>query len=153
MRNTIRREFVAAVLVVGLLPAAADADEALELHRAVWAEAATTSYLYAYRKFCECHRDEPPQTFVEVSGGEVVDVYHVHADSDRRVPARDGSLSLYWTIPDLFALIEAAEARDVTFRADYDAELGYPLRVYIDYDAASVGEEIDVVLTAFEARD
>ena len=33
-------------------------------------------------------------------------------------------------------------------RASYDAALGYPREVYIDYDADFIGDELDVRLTA-----
>ncbi len=139
-----------AMLTVTLLGTPAFADEALEHHRALWAAAALDTYVYAYQKFCECHRDEPPATHVEVRDGSVTNVFHLHADSDRRVPAREGSLDLYWTVPQLFELIENAAARELTWRASYDAELGYPTRVFIDQDPGFVGEELDVRLTSFE---
>jgi hypothetical protein len=36
----------------------------------------------------------------------------------------------------------------VQVRASYDAGLGYPREVYIDYDADFIGDELDVRLTA-----
>ena len=35
--------------------------------------------------------------------------------------------------------------------AQYDAALGYPREVYIDYDADFIGDELDVRLTAVTA--
>lgn len=142
---------VVAALALGA-GAAAGADAELDARAAAWAENGPTSYRYAYQKFCECHREEPPVTWVEVVDGQVTDVYHVHANSDRRVPARDGSLDLYRTIPELFALAASADAQAVPYRIRYDSELGYPLHVYVDYDTAMVGEEIDIRLTDFIAR-
>ena len=109
-----------------------------------------TGYEYAYHKFCECHGESPPETVVTVSGARVVRVYHRHADSEREVPAREGSLEYYWTVDDLFDLIESAAARDATVRASYDMALGHPTRVYIDYDLALVGDEVDVRLTRLD---
>ena len=140
-------------LVLSLCGSAAVADEALEQNKSRWLAAGIDHYTYAYQKFCDCHRDEPPQTFVEVQADEVIEVFHLHDDSDRRVPAREGSLALYWTITDLFQLVETAEARGVSYRVSYDAATGRPTQVYIDYDPAAVGEEIDVRLTAFQAHD
>lgn len=132
----------------------ADADDTeLERYRTLWSASGHQNYVYAYQKYCECHRDEPPQTFVTVTSGGIDRVHHLHADSDREVPAREGSLDLYWTIDDLFSLIAAAEERGVSHRAAYDATLGHPTFVYIDYDPAAVGEEIDIRLTSFELTD
>ena len=128
-------------------------DAELNRHRALWAQAGSDNYSYGYEKYCACHRDTPPQTFVTVESGVVVRVYHVHDDSDRQVPAREGSLDLYWTIVDLFALVARAEERGVSYRARYDETLGYPNYVYIDYDTAAVGDELDIRLTAFELLD
>jgi len=121
--------------------------------QALWNDAAPVNYVYAYQKYCDCHRDTPPQTFVTVESGRIVRVYHRHADSEREVPAREGSLDLYWTVDDLFSLVKAAAERGVTYTAEYDEIVGYPTRIYIDYDPAAVGEEIDIRLTSFEIRD
>ena len=127
---------IAAFWTLSLLAArSAMADQALDHAIATWAASGPDSYVYSYQKYCECHRDRPPETFVAVGDNVVRDVYHVHPDSDRHVPARDGSLPLYWTVPDLFSLIRAAETSGVSYEAEYDATLGYPVRVYIDYDA------------------
>lgn len=116
-----------------------------------WRAAEVDDYVYAYRKFCECQRDQPPQTVVSVRDGRVVDVYHLHADSDRRVPARAGSLDYYWTIDELFDLIRSAAERGAEVRAEFDPELGYPTEVYVDYTPEVIGDEIDIRLTDWQA--
>jgi hypothetical protein len=129
----------------------AAADE-LQASWARWKAAGVASYEYGYNKFCECHRDTPPETVVVVAEGAVERVYHLYGDSASEVPAREGSTDLYWTIEDLFRLIEGALERNATVRARYDAALGYPNAVYVDYDANFVGDEIDVRLTRLSAR-
>ena len=141
---------VAGVLWLG---SASGQDAELARSQALWTTAAHENYVYAYQKYCECHRDVPPQTFVTVAAGRIERVYHVHADSDREVPAREGSLDLYWTIDDLLALIATAAERGVAYRAAYDETLGYPTLVYIDYDPAAIGEEIDIRLTSLKITD
>jgi len=123
----------------------------LEASRARWSQAGVTAYRYGYNKFCECHREAPPETIVTVAQGRVVSVHHKHADSDREVPARDGSLDYYWTVDDLFALLESGLARGALVRASFNAELGYPEHVYVDYDPALVGDEVDVRLTFLQS--
>jgi hypothetical protein len=141
------------VLAAWLAAPALGADDAdVHAHWMRWKAAGPSSYEYGYNKYCECHRDTPPETVVTVDAGSVTRVYHKYADSAREVPAREGSLDLYWTIDDLFTLIEAATAHAATVRVRYDETLGYPTAVFIDYDAALIGEELDVRLTRFSAR-
>lgn len=145
---------LAMLLAAALQPAAGRAGTGeLAASRARWEAAKLHSYEYAYRKFCECHREEPPETVVGVSDGEIARVYHLHEGSAREVPAREGSLDLYWTVDDLFALIESASERGAVVRASYDDALGYPTAVYVDYDADFIGDEIDVRLTRLESRE
>lgn len=132
--------------------AGAAAAEELRASWARWTAAGISSYEYGYNKYCDCHRDTPPETVVVVAAGAVERVYHLYAGSPREVPARDGSTDLYWTIEDLFRLIEGALERDATVRARYDAALGYPTAVFVDYDANLIGDEIDVRLTRLERR-
>jgi Family of unknown function (DUF6174) len=123
------------------------AHAALEDSRGQWEAAGIRDYEYRYQKYCDCHRDLPPETVVDVRDGRVSRVYHLHADSDREVPARDGSLDLYWTIDELFDLIDAATQRDAVVRVSYDDDLGYPTTIFIDYDPQAIGDELDVRLT------
>lgn len=125
--------------------------EELDQHRAVWTAAGLEDYVYAYQKYCECNRDSPPATVVTVRAGRVARVHHEHADSARDVPAREGSLELYWTLDDLFALAANALEAGADVRVRYDAELGYPLELYVDYDAELVGDELDLRVTRFDA--
>jgi hypothetical protein len=118
-----------------------------------WESHGVAAYQYAYQKFCDCHRDEPPQTFVTVRDGSVTEVYHLHSDSPREVPARAGSLELYWTIGDLFGLMHAALERDSLLLVAFDVDHGFPTRLFIDYDADAIGDELDLRLTAFERLD
>jgi hypothetical protein len=130
---------------------AAAVDE-LQASWARWTAAGLASYEYGYNKYCDCHRDTPPETIVVVAGGAIERVYHLYDGSAREVPAREGSTDLYWTIEDLFRLIEGALERNATVRARYDAALGYPTAVFVDYDADFIGDEIDVRLTRLKLR-
>lgn len=131
---------------------AADGPSALAEARALWRASAPAEYVYAYQKYCDCYRDEPPETFVTVAAGEVQRVYHLHHDSPREVPAREGSLDLYWTIDGLFEKLAGAYASGATVTAEYDPTYGYPVRLFIDYDAGFTGDETDLRLTRFEIR-
>lgn len=141
------------VCLVTLLASAQSAQSAaiddLRQAEAAWQGAAIADYEYGYNKYCDCHRENPPETLVTVSANAVVNVRHRPQDSDRIVPAEPRNFPLYWTIDDLFVLVESALSRDAVVRADYDRALGYPTSIYIDYDAALIGDEVDVRITRF----
>jgi hypothetical protein len=135
----------AAAACVALAAAAQPTD--LAAARNVWRRAALTDYEYGYRKYCACHPDSPPETIVTVRGGAIVGVRHRPVDSTNEVPAKPGSLQYYWTIDELFELIDSARARGAAVRATYDRERGFPTEIHIDYDKNLIGDELDVVLT------
>ncbi len=143
--------WIGACLALATLAARADTGE-LERHRALWDAAAIRDYVYAYQKYCDCRPDSPPETVVTVRDGRVIRVHHEHADSDREVPAREGSLDAYWTIDELFALAANAHENDVHVRVRYDAELGLPRVLYVDYDPELDGDELDLRVTRFSER-
>lgn len=142
----------AALAAVLLAAPAAVADErtALSEHLAAWRAAAIDDYEYGYNKFCECHREAPPETLVTVRGGEVARVRHRHPDTGTEIEAEPRNLEWYWTVDGLFDMVDTALERGVEVRADYDPTLGYPTRVFIDYDPGMIGEELDVRLTRLE---
>jgi Family of unknown function (DUF6174) len=138
----------AAVCAAALFLAPALADAELDAAEARWRAAALAGYEYGYYKYCECHRDAPPETIVTVRDGKVVRVRHRPAGSEVEVPAQDKNFDYYWTVDALFRLIASAFERGVTVRATYDAAQGFPREIYIDYDADFIGDELDLRLTA-----
>lgn len=147
--STIVRAAIGGALALVTTGALADAD--LDAARARWRSAALTGYEYGYHKYCECHRDSPPETVVTIRDGNVVGVRHRPAGTTTEVPAADKNLEYYWTVEGLFELIASAQRRGVQVRTQYDAVLGYPREVYIDYDADFIGDELDVRLTGVTA--
>lgn len=124
---------------------AASAD--LAAARSAWRAAKLVDYEYGYRKYCACHPDTPPETIVSVRDGKIVGVRHRPVDATNEVPARPGSLGYYWTIDELFDLIDSAQRRGAQVRASYDSQRGFPTEIHIDYDKNAIGDELDVVLT------
>jgi Family of unknown function (DUF6174) len=78
-------------------------------------------------------------------------VRHRPVGSTTEVPAAEKNFEYYWTVDGLFELVESALARHVQVRVEYDAKLGYPTRIYIDYDANLIGDELDLRLTGVTA--
>jgi hypothetical protein len=127
------------------------ADAALDGARTRWQAAALGNYEYGYQKYCDCHRENPPETTVTVRGGSVTGVRHRPSGSTTEVPGKD--FEYYWTVDGLFALIASAQQRGVQVRATYDAELGFPREIYIDYDTKLIGDELDVRLSRVTRLD
>jgi hypothetical protein len=132
--------------------AAAGFAERLAQARLAWELAEIADYVYGYNKFCECHAETPPETLVSVAGGVVQDVRHRMAKTGDVIPADRKNFALYWTIADLFALLERAASGTASVRADFDPELGVPQRIFIDYRPELIGDEVDVRVTHFNAR-
>lgn len=122
----------------------------LDASRRSWQAANVGDYVYAYTKYCECHPETPPETYVTVRGGEVVDVRHKPFGFDRYVQAEARNFEWYWTVDQLFDLVASAIERGAEVRADYDTDLGYPTRIFIDRNPDLIGDEIDLELTRLE---
>jgi hypothetical protein len=137
-------------LLLGDAALADDDLERLAAAKTLWQSVQNGSYRYSYQKYCECYRGEPPTTVVTVTDGRIDDVFHLHSDSERRVPARDGSYDLYWTVQDLFSKLEVAYVRGAVVRVEFDPNAGYPMSLFIDYDPGFVGDETDLRLSDFE---
>ena len=138
--------------LAGLYSASSRAEDASrDAAFALWTHAAISRYEYGYNKYCECHPVDPPETVVTVADNTVIGVRHIRSDTERAVPAQERNFEFYWTIDELFELIETAEARGAVVRAEYDHEIGYPTSVYIDYSSTLIGDEIDVRVTRFAA--
>lgn len=146
MRATLSQVALAALLLT--LPGLAAADAALDAARTQWRQAGLTAYEYGYHKYCDCHRENPPESIVSVRNGEVVGVRHRPVGTTVEVPAEAKNLGFYWTMDGVFDLIASAQERRVTVRVEYDAALGFPRSIYIDYDADFIGDELDLKFTS-----
>jgi hypothetical protein len=120
--------------------------------RMIWERSGIDSYQYGYNKFCECHAETPPETLVSIEQGIVTDVRHRMVKTGDVVPAASANFSLYWTVDDLFALLERAANRSAAVQADFDASSGVPQRIFIDYLPDIIGDEVDVRVTQFNVR-
>jgi len=138
---------LAALTLAGAFASDAQDLESLDEHRRRWGAANLDSYVYAYKKFCECHPETPPETYVTVRDGIVVDVRHKPYGFDHYVHAEQRNFEWYWTIDQLFDLLASGIEGGADVRVRYDDELGYPVRLFIDRDRNLIGDEIDLELT------
>ncbi len=120
------------------------AEDELTANRSLWDAAGFSSYEYRYEKSCDCHRDTPAETIVTVENGLVVGVRYDRDDYLSEISVAEDNYRWYRTIDDLFTLVETAAQSAVTLRVAYEPELGYPTYIYIDYDHAMIGEEVEL---------
>ncbi|MDX1419890.1 MAG: DUF6174 domain-containing protein [Rubricoccaceae bacterium] len=121
--------------------------EGLADARGRWAEADLDDYQLEYTRACECLRAAAGPFLVTVEGGAVTEVEPLSGE-----PLPDGYEP--FTVVRLFDAIdeafdEGADAVDVV----YDAALGFPVRIAIDYDARVADEELYLEVTGFERLD
>jgi len=148
----MRSRVFAAAVVFAMLPMSTQAQETAQA-LARWEAAAIDDYEYSYQRVCDCHPDQLADTIVTVTDGVVTAVRYARADYAQDIPVAENRLSWFRTIEDLFALVENATASDAEVRATFDAERGYPTRVYVDYVRDVVGDEVDLTITAFRPLD
>ncbi len=133
--------FAACGLVTG--PGDGDNDKALRSAQIRWNAARVQDYTVVVQHLCFCGYVRP----VRVSVRQGVIVSSVDAQTGEPVPS-------YATVRDiagLFALIrdaidDGADRLEVT----YDAELGYPTLINIDYITNAVDDELSVTTSEFQ---
>jgi hypothetical protein len=140
---------LAAAVLVNCPAAGQDIDSS----RSVWRAASMADYEYSYQRVCECHPEESADTIVTVREGVVVGVRYARPGYDEQVALEPEKFAWYRTIDDLFSLVATAEASAATVRVTYDVQLGFPRSIYIDYVTDLVGDEVELMVTRFDALE
>jgi hypothetical protein len=116
-----------------------------------WEEAGLVSYTYVYQRSCYCLPEDTTPKVVEVVDGVVISVDDVSGNDDN-IPTIEGLFEEIQRAIDSnpFRAIESN-----AFRVDvqYDAELGYPLSIYIDYEEFIADEELIISATLTPPTD
>lgn len=114
----------------------------LEAARAQWRAQGFDSYSFMLQRLCFCAGGTDPATVV-VHKGERISVTVV--ETGEPVPAEFAQY--YLTVAELFDFIEDAIDREAySIEVEYEASLGYPTSIAIDYLRNVIDEEM-----AFEA--
>ena len=110
------------------------------LERLRWEAAGIDRYTLDQEVVCFCP-SEANVARLTVVAGDVVDL--VDADTGEPVPSE--LAGLYYTVDQLFDLVDDANARGAaTLEVDYDSALRFPASVVIDYDRSVADEELAV---------
>ncbi len=125
----------------------ADTRDGLVEAQARWTAADAAQYRFEYALACECDEADAGPFVVEVEGARAVDVEHLRGE-----PLPENHVA--FTVARLFDAIEDAfEEEAVRVEVAYDAALGFPVDVEIDYDLEIADEELRVEVHGFERLD
>ncbi len=113
----------------------------LEQARALWSAAAASNYEYRYSFYCECSYEHPVPWRVRVVAGKVAGIW----DGAGRPVALEAPDQLL--MEERFAAIDKAITTGFAgAHVCFDADLGYPRWVFIDWNAEFVDEETSLAL-------
>jgi hypothetical protein len=122
--------------------------EALELARTTWADQAPGAYRFTWQRSCECAPEATRAIVIEVTGEQISSALYV--DDETAVPA-DVRMYLH-TIDGVFAKIQSAIDEGAhAIHVEYDATMGYPRSVAIDYSAHIADEELSLLISDLAA--
>jgi hypothetical protein len=103
--------------------------ERLEQSLALWRAQGYDGYRFEYRHRCFCVSEVIQPVVIVVRGGAKVSVTYVATG----LPVPPERLDQYLTVEELFALARQAMTEAASVTVAYDAALGYPTRLDIDW--------------------
>jgi hypothetical protein len=139
----IASALLAALVLAGCGDSTAPADD-LARNRERWGAQGLEEYEFVFRRLCYCPLEATEPVQIQVAAGAVAAVIDTLGQ-----PVDSLSVARYFTITidSLFGVVEHAIDVDAyRLSVRYHPEFGYPDSIVIDYDAATVDEEI--ILTA-----
>ena len=138
-----------ALTTVGCTDAFGPEQDALAAARARWAQTDASNYVFEFQRSCFCAPDFVRPVRIEVLDGVVNSA--VYVDTEEPIPL---PLTSVPTIDDLFDEIgDALEGTAFSVIADYDADMGYPTNVEIDYIENAIDDEMAFTVSSFQVLD
>jgi hypothetical protein len=134
------------VVFAAVVSACSQAENDLAEARERWERHGQGNYQFIWRQSCYCLVEAVQPIYITVQANEIASAVYV---SDQQ-PVSDSVRSDLLTIDGLFDEIEEAIGQDPDHLAvDYDAELGYPRSISIDYRSAISDDEYDYLVKDF----
>jgi hypothetical protein len=119
----------------------------LDSNRELWESSGRSDYRIEYRRNCFCPTDLTSPVVVAVVEGSIESVTYAETGEPVREDARD----LFPDVAGLFDILQDAVDRDAaSIRASYDAQLGYPVSIAIDYETMMADEELGFSVISLE---
>ena len=117
----------------------ADVQSKLDQNRKKWMSKVVSNYQFNFRWECYCSPEYVGPVNISVRENRIDGAVFV----ENEVPVAVEGLERYRTIEGLFDLLqEGIDENAHTISAHYHSELGYPVKVSIDYEEDSVDEEL-----------
>ncbi len=121
---------------------------ALDSNQSLWTTKRPTTYRFTFNWLCFCSQEYTAPVEIQVENNAIKSI--VDAGTTNAVPM--ARWKDYKTIDGLFAFIQEAVGRNADkIDATYDAQLGYPKNVEIDYVQNASDEEMSFRVTAYSA--
>lgn len=103
-----------------------------------WERSSLRAYTYTMQTDCFCPPEYVAAVDVQVVGANVTSVTFVDPKFTGDVPEQQR----FGTINDLLEIVQDGHDRNAySIRAEYDAQMGFPVEVFIDYEAMMADEE------------
>ncbi|RCJ19010.1 hypothetical protein A6S26_28020 [Nostoc sp. ATCC 43529] len=119
----------------------------LNFNRRLWNNQNIANYRYTLSNSCFCLPDARGPVIIEVRNGQTTSITSVETGQ----PVNPEFFDKYDTITKLFNLIQdAINRRAERLDVDYNARLGYPTQISIDYSFQIADEEIYLTIENFE---
>ena len=111
----------------------------LDRNRARWEALGLTSYTVHERVSCYCVFG-PDEVIIAVDAGEIVSV----TNAETGQPVDTATSRFYYTVDDLFDMLERAVREADSLRVSYDPTFFYPTEIAIDWIEPAIDDEISV---------
>ena len=118
----------------------------LKKHRRIWENEVVRDYQYRLQVLCFCPPDVTNPVIVEVKNGVTFSVIYAGTG----LPVGNTNFVRYDTIDEMFQVIEDAINQGADeIKVEYNADLGYPTRIDIDFIKMAVDDEITYTISNF----
>jgi hypothetical protein len=123
------------------------AETELEAARTKFAQSSNDSYTFHSRRSCECTTEATREMFITVENGSITTAIYV----DDEMPVPQNLRDSLFTIESAFEEIQTAIDEDAhMIHVEYDATLGYPSSIAIDYSEQIADEELSLIISNVE---
>ncbi|MEH2168341.1 MAG: DUF6174 domain-containing protein [Nostoc sp.] len=119
----------------------------LRFNKRLWEQANISNYRITVSNSCFCIQDARGPVVIEVRNGQTTSITSVATGK----PVNPQFFQQYNTIPKLFNVIQDAINRKAfNLDVEYNAKLGYPTKINIDYNSQIADEEIFLTIEKFQ---
>ena len=119
----------------------------MRFNKRLWEQANIYNYHITVSNSCFCIPDARGPVVIRVRNGQTTSITSVATGK----PVNPQFFQKYDTIPELFNIIQDAINRKASnLDVEYNAKLGYPTKINIDYNSQIADEEIFVTIENFQ---